>query len=335
MKTTIVTCMKNEGPFILEWIAYYRILGVTNFLVYTNDCTDGTEELLNALQAANIVTHLPNPALPGQPYQMTALKNAPHQKVVQDADWIFVCDVDEFLDIRVGEGRLFDLIENCNNPNAISVTMRMMANSGVKEFEDRPVISQFTKAHDPELWCDQRAIEVKTLTKKGFPLRYFGAHRPFVKHGFNPSEKSLHWTDGSGRQVPEAFVEASVKRRRHRFPAAGASQFASLNHYTLRSLESYLVKSHRGDVNREHRNFQLDYWEDRNDETWTETRILARLQQTLKEMAFLKTLPDVDAAHEEAVQRHKVLIDQLGHEPEFSALKEAILKISPSLNSPE
>ncbi|MFN4129742.1 MAG: glycosyltransferase family 2 protein, partial [Paracoccaceae bacterium] len=50
-RTAIVTTMKNEGPFILEWIAYHRAIGVDDFLIYTNDCTDGTDTMLDLLQA--------------------------------------------------------------------------------------------------------------------------------------------------------------------------------------------------------------------------------------------------------------------------------------------
>ena len=33
MKITAITCVKNEGPFLLEWIAFNRIIGVTDFLM--------------------------------------------------------------------------------------------------------------------------------------------------------------------------------------------------------------------------------------------------------------------------------------------------------------
>ncbi|WP_297342068.1 glycosyltransferase family 2 protein, partial [Pseudophaeobacter sp.] len=62
MRITAVTCVKNEGPFLLEWIAFNRLIGVTDFLFYSNDCTDGTAELLDALAARDMLTHLPNPA---------------------------------------------------------------------------------------------------------------------------------------------------------------------------------------------------------------------------------------------------------------------------------
>ncbi len=96
MRITAVTCVKNEGPFLIEWIAFNRLIGVTDFLFYSNDCTDGTDTLLDALAARGIVQHLPNPAQ-GRAYQMEALKDARKQKVVRQADWVWVADVDEFL----------------------------------------------------------------------------------------------------------------------------------------------------------------------------------------------------------------------------------------------
>lgn len=62
MKITAITCVKNEGPFLLEWVAFNRVIGVTDFLIYSNDCDDGTAELLDALATAGLVVHLPNPA---------------------------------------------------------------------------------------------------------------------------------------------------------------------------------------------------------------------------------------------------------------------------------
>ena len=102
MRITAVTCVKNEGPFLLEWIAYNRLIGVTDFLFYSNDCTDGTDALLDALAARCGVTHLPNPAQ-GRAYQMEALKDCAHQPIVQQADWLWIADVDEFLNIHVGD----------------------------------------------------------------------------------------------------------------------------------------------------------------------------------------------------------------------------------------
>ena len=34
MRITAVTCVKNEGPFLLEWIAFNRLIGVSDFLFF-------------------------------------------------------------------------------------------------------------------------------------------------------------------------------------------------------------------------------------------------------------------------------------------------------------
>jgi hypothetical protein len=41
------TMVRNSGPRLLEWIAFHRhFLGVEHFVLYDNNSTDGTEELL-------------------------------------------------------------------------------------------------------------------------------------------------------------------------------------------------------------------------------------------------------------------------------------------------
>jgi hypothetical protein len=63
---TLVTAMRNEGPFVLEWIAHHKALGVTAFVIVTNDCDDGTDALLDRLAEAGEVVHLRQEAKPGK-----------------------------------------------------------------------------------------------------------------------------------------------------------------------------------------------------------------------------------------------------------------------------
>lgn len=322
MRITAVTCVKNEGPFLLEWIAFNRLIGVTDHLFYSNDCTDATDRMLDALAARGIVRHLPNPAQ-GRNYQMEALKDAAKQDIVQDADWVWVADVDEFLNIHVGDHTIPALIEACGDPQAISVMFQFFANDDVEAFEDRPVIEQFTRSHNPDLWCGQSAIEVKSLVRQDFPLQYYGAHRPFFKKTL-PPRKRPDWTDASGRKVPHKFLIAANPRRIRKFPAAGARDFATLNHYALRSLESYLVKNDRGDVNRENRAFDDTYWRERNDPAFVDTSIHRYLPGLHAALAELKADPEIGALHDEAVALHIAKRDELLGRDEYRAMRDQL-----------
>lgn len=326
MRITAVTCVKNEGPFLLEWIAFNQLIGVTDFLFYSNDCTDGTAELLDALASRGLVTHLPNPAV-GRNYQMEALKDAAHQPVVQEADWIWVADVDEFLNIHTGDHTIPALIEACRDPKAISISFQFFANDGVSAFVDAPVIAQFQRSHNPDIWCDETAIEVKSLVRNDFPLKYYGAHRPFFKKNLEP-RKYPRWCDGSGRDVPHKFLVAANPRRIRKFPAKGSRDLATLNHYALRSLDSYLVKNDRGDVNRENRAFDDSYWRQRNDPAYEDLSIARYLPDLNRALDALKSDPEIAGLHETSVQQHREKRDQLLAQPAYQDMRAQLLAAS-------
>lgn len=97
MKITAVTTQKNEGAFLLEWIAYHKIIGFTDIVILSNDCEDGSDEMLDHLPKSGEIIHLRNDG----PYddrgiQFVALKRADRQKAMKEADWTMHLDIDEF-----------------------------------------------------------------------------------------------------------------------------------------------------------------------------------------------------------------------------------------------
>ena len=327
MRITTVTCVKNEGPFLLEWIAFNRVLGVTDFLFYSNDCTDATDRLLDKLEEHDIVTHLPNPADPekSRNYQMQALKKARRHPVVKKADWVWVADVDEFLNIHVGDHTIPALIEACGDPQTVSITFQFFANNGVEAYVDKPVISQFRHSHNPDIWCGDTSIEVKSLVRQDFPLDYYGAHRPF----HNEDEVQPTWTDASGRDVPRQFRRRVNKRRIRAYPTNGAREFATLNHYALRSLDSYLVKNDRGDVNREWREFDDTYWRERNDPAFKDDSILRYMPALKAEIERLKAMDGVAELHDETVALHQKRYTELMTQDSYQTMRKQLLTAIP------
>ncbi len=140
-----VSLVRNEAPFLLDWIAYHLGIGITQFLIYAEDCSDGTEAMLDALAERGVVTRGRLPSADGRPMR-AALDDAATHPLVRRADAVVVMDVDEYINIHVGEGRLRDLFAAAGDPDLISMTWRLFGTSGAVSFEDRPVAEQFTRA---------------------------------------------------------------------------------------------------------------------------------------------------------------------------------------------
>ena len=43
---SISSTMKNEGQYLEEWIEFHRLVGCEHFILYDNDSTDDTVEIL-------------------------------------------------------------------------------------------------------------------------------------------------------------------------------------------------------------------------------------------------------------------------------------------------
>ena len=48
----IVACMRNEALFLVEWVAHHLAVGFDRIIVFTNDCDDGTDVMLQAMSGS-------------------------------------------------------------------------------------------------------------------------------------------------------------------------------------------------------------------------------------------------------------------------------------------
>ncbi len=317
-KILVVTSMKNEAPFILEWIAYHRSIGVDHFLVYTNNCTDNTNAMLDRLSALDYVTRLDNPWDPasGKKPQQVALKDATKQACYAAADWILTIDCDEFVNIHVGDGKFADLFRASNYPNVISFTWKFFGNKDIHAYEDRPIVEQFTQCAPEFIPKPRLGWGFKSMfNKASAPYTRIGVHRPLgIDEG---EENDVRWVNGSGRAMPDMLLTNNGWRSTKR---SLGYRLATLNHYILRSAESLLVKRDRGRINHTEHDQGIDYWMRRNYATETDDRILARLPDMYKELDKLRADPQLAAMHEEAVVLHKDKIKSLQEKPDYKQL---------------
>ncbi|SFK27364.1 glycosyltransferase family 2 protein [Celeribacter neptunius] len=236
----VVTTMKDEGPFILEWVAWYLMLGFDHIVILYNDCTDHSPWLLTALDAEGLITALPYAAEPDRPVKQTALRLIREHPRVQEAEWVFPIDVDEFLVIHKGDGLLEDLIDafEPERTHGIAVHWRCFGSAGYASWSDELTHRRFLLSSEHQHNCN---VFFKTLIRWPRDFKKIGVHSPRRWNG-----------EGSWGTAPNLMrrCDGRVMRGYHpnqskisMTPAAWIThEYAQLNHYAVRTPESYALK---------------------------------------------------------------------------------------------
>src|SRR5690606_11488643 len=85
--TYLFTAVRNEAPFLIEWIAYHKVIGFENIIIAANPSTDGTDELLAALDEAGEIMFVPHDPPEGVGPQRHAARLANERKLIPDGAW--------------------------------------------------------------------------------------------------------------------------------------------------------------------------------------------------------------------------------------------------------
>ncbi len=317
MKITAVLCVKNEGAFLLEWLAHHRAVGITDFLVFSNDCEDGTDRMLDRLADMGWLTHVQNPGPHEEGPQWAALKAADRHPLVRQADWLITFDIDEFLNVHVGEHRLADLIAAVPQAGVIALSWRMFGNGGVVGYEDRPVTETFVTAAPRCLHWPWRAVMIKTLFRNDGSYRRLGVHRPRSPDADRIA--GMTWVDGSGSALPEAMRTQGLFLD----PRQDRYRLAQINHYALGAIESFVVKADRGNSFANGEPLNLDYWTDRNFAQEADRSILMTDSRVLR--GELHADPVLGPLHRTAVAWRRARFRALMTEERWRALYGRLL----------
>jgi hypothetical protein len=304
VRVTVVLTVRNEGAFLLEWLAHHRACGVTDFLVFSNDCDDGTDAMLDRLDALGWLTHVRNPGPHPEGPQWAALKLADTHPLVTGADWLLPLDIDEFVNVHTGDRTIPMLLAALPEATAITLTWRLFGNAGVVEYRDAPVTESFTRAAPAVLYWPWRAHLFKTLVRNDGSYGKLGVHRPRAPA---PDRRTARrWFDGSGQALPTAFHTKRI------FSDVGRDNHAlvQLNHYPLGAVESFLLKRDRGRAVHTDGGLDAGYWVERNFAAVDDRSILALDSRNLRRA--LHADPVLGPLHRAAVawrhQRFRVLM---------------------------
>ncbi len=316
----IVGCMKDEAPYILEWIAYHRAIGVDNFIIYTNACSDGTPEILERLQELGIVQHRDNNQWKGNSPQQHALNQSLKEPLIRNAEWVIHIDVDEYMNIRCGNGTLDDLLERIPDATNVAMTWRMFGHNGVRRLSDDLVIDQFDRAAPKYCPKPHTVWGFKTMVKNIGAYEKLSCHRPNKLREHKADE--VVWVNGSGQPMGP---DVARKGWRSSLNTIGYT-LVQLNHYALRSAESYLIKRQRGRALHVDRSIGLNYWVRMDWSDYKDVSIKRNIPRLRAELARLKADPQLARLHQAGLDWHRARAAELHRNPEFEELYKKALQ---------
>ena len=316
-RAAILSMMKDEGHSLLEWVAFHRHIGFDRISVYTNNCSDGTDDMLIRLEEMGLDRHFRNDVPAGKKPQPHALSLATRNPVVTNADWLLVMDADEFVSVKLKRGRITDLIDALpEGTDAIALTWRFFGSNGLTDWNPGFVTESYTRAAPDKF---RKGWGVKTLFRPYEGMR-LGIHRPHIKSLKTDPEaarilRDQAWVNGSGKPMPKEF---NLSGWRSTKPTLGY-KWAELNHYGVKSHEAYLLRRLRGNVNNKEDKYNAAYFSvfDRNE--IEAPNVLRHLRGTKKIVARLLEDPALRALQERALDFHRERVERLRATPDYEA----------------
>ncbi|MEP5155596.1 glycosyltransferase family 2 protein [Planktotalea sp.] len=236
-KTALVACMRNEGLFILEWVAYHKVIGFDQIVICSNDCTDGSDILLDALSDAGEIIHLPHVVGADDTPQDSGIRATFLHLAQTDIEWLAHIDADEFVNIGIGAGKVTDLLVSAGMGDVIALPWWAFGDNGHKAWPGG-VLEHFTQA-------EESPVPGRAKFKSMFRFRKFGHandHMPSLAYDEHPDVRSAE-----GAKLSDEGVHAKKRAKYRPIDLALCPEVACINHYAVPSRDVFLMKNDRGD----------------------------------------------------------------------------------------
>ena len=227
----LVTAVRNEGPWLLEWIAHYKAFGFGRIIVLYNDSDDGTNEILRHLERQGDIVAVMNEVAAGTSPQKKAFNAALHLLgEIHSFEWAAFLDADEFLVPLVdNEASIADVIseittragkESIERVEAILLHWKWYASPEQYEWQKGPVTERFNRAMPND--------HVKSLVRTSNIWSMSRLHVPTLV--------------SSGRVVDSGGATTRLSEQ----ISPPRYEVAQVNHYFAKSFQEFALKKSRG-----------------------------------------------------------------------------------------
>ena len=249
---SVAAIMKNEKPYLKEWLEYHRLVGVEHFYLCDNDSTDNTKEYLAPYIKSGLITYI---EMSGKNKQLAC-----YEKVVsehkKETSWLAFIDLDEYM-VPLQTDTMTSFLKEFNDVSEVSLHWLNYGNSGAFK---RPagLMTEFFTSHGRFLNHTVKSI-VRPDSVTGF--KAFGSN---------------HYV-----QVKGASVNEYKKPVNFMLNMQISADKARINHYITKSFAEFLYKKSRGHPEGTPLDFSYYFFHNENDikNDTTMSRFLPRLKK--------------------------------------------------------
>lgn len=243
----LIATMRNEAPWLLEWVAHHRATGFETLVIVSNDCTDGTDEMLDRLEALGVLRHIRSYPyyLPGN-IKQAAYSRARVYPEIANAGWLITLDADEYLNVKIGDGTVAALTGALPpEAEAVPLARRLIcaAPSGpARRLLAEPLTRAAAEAAPPN--------QIKILCRIHVQFPVLGRYGPILPRETPPDKGfDVVIVDAAGQPMPPRLMTDMKAPFTDVAPEHRAWDVAQINHYAALSPELYVLKRLKGDAN--------------------------------------------------------------------------------------
>lgn len=239
----ICAIVRNEAPYIAEWIAFHRLVGVSRFYLYDDRSTDRTLDVLRDVDRGDVTIHpytegwhspeyygIPNDTIPWYTTPQACAFRHFARRHKGEVKWCAFIDVDEFL-FHTADEWLPDVLHCFRTSSGVVVNWLVFGSNGHKTRPSGLTIENYTRRAqlgEPAPY----GSHVKTIVRMCKSHRWGpnGSHCPVFDDASEPMTQDGEWNPWSMTPCPTRYG-------------------LRINHYLHRSAEEADAKARGGDNN--------------------------------------------------------------------------------------
>lgn len=227
---SVACIVKNEGPYIQEWIEFHRAVGVDRIFVFDNESQDNTRQILQPYIEDGFVKYI---YFPGKTVQLHAY-NLACKLCRRTSRWLALIDADEFL-MPVQEETLPRVLQSYELYAGLGVNWVVYGPSGHEKKPDGYVIGNYRLTfadRNHEMNC-----RIKSVVQPKQVLAVMSPHHCWYKRGAFAVDETANPIIGEAIFTGSGSMTCTMENH---------SSVIRINHYWTKSKEELRKKCSRG-----------------------------------------------------------------------------------------